>query len=161
MIAGLFLGLLFAILPIPLGAQAAPASHVGQGFGPGYDAAHETTLTGTIQEVVTKHEAGSPAGMHLLVAGAEGVVDTHVGPFLSEDSKEALHVGTPVEIVGATIQLHEKQYFLAREIKVGGTTITVRSARGFLVRGHSDRSVTTKTVSRSEETRSEDSGGAR
>ena len=47
---------------------AAPESRAGQGFGPAYDLAHETTLAGTIQGVVTRPEAGSPAGMHLLIA---------------------------------------------------------------------------------------------
>ena len=132
-IAGLLTGLLFAILAVPLGAQPAPESRVGHGFGPLYDAAHETTLHWTIQEVVTKHAVGSPAGMHLLVAGPQGVVDAHVGPFLSKETKEALQTGTPVRIVGAMASLHGKNYLLARELTVGGTTVTVRSEHGFCV----------------------------
>jgi len=134
--AGLLTGLLFAILTIPLSAQTAPESRPGRGFGPVYDVAHETTLTGTIQEVVTKHTAGSPAGMHLLVAGAHGVVDAHVGPFLSKETKEALQTGMPVQIVGATLSLHGNEYFLARLVTVGGHTITIRNTRGLLVFPH-------------------------
>ena len=74
MIAGVLTALLFAIVAVPLGAQPASESRPGRGFGPVYDTAHETTLNGTIREVVTKHVAGSPAGMHLLVAGPQGVV---------------------------------------------------------------------------------------
>lgn len=142
--AGLLSGLLFAILPIPLSAQAAPEPHAGQGFAPVYDAAHETRLMGTIEEVVTQHVAGSPAGMHLLVASPQGVVDAHVGPFLSREWKDALHTGTPVQIVGSMIQLHETDYFLARELSVGGRSITIRSTRGFLVYPHPDRPLRTK-----------------
>ena len=53
LIAGLLTGLLFAILAVPLGATTAPDSRAGRGFGPAYDAVHETILSGTIQEVVT------------------------------------------------------------------------------------------------------------
>ncbi|MGA8866900.1 MAG: hypothetical protein WB510_08020 [Candidatus Sulfotelmatobacter sp.] len=128
--AGLLTGLLFAILAVPLGAATAPKTRPGQGFGPVYDAAHETTLNGTIQEVVTKHTPGSPAGMHLLVAGPQGVVDTHVGAFLSKQTRAALRVGMPVQIVGAMAPIHGKQYFLAREMTVGGHMVTIRNTRG-------------------------------
>jgi xanthosine utilization system XapX-like protein len=138
-IAGLLTGLLFAILAIPLAATTAPESR-GRGFGPAYDAAHETTLNGTIQEVVTKRVAGSPVGMHLLVAGPEGVVDAHVGPYLTKDTQEALHAGLPVQIVGAVEQLQGKSILLARQLIFGGRTVTVRSENGFLMRAHASRS---------------------
>ena len=130
--AGLLTALLFATLAIPLGAQPAPESRPGRGFGPAYDAAHETTLNGTIQEVITKRTVGSPAGMHLLVVGPQGVIDTHVGPFLSKQTKEALHTGTSVQIVGAMTSLHGKNYLLARLLTVGDHTVTVRSTHGLL-----------------------------
>src|ERR1700691_5191074 len=90
LIAGLLLSLLLATLAVPLGAQPASTTPVAKGFGPVYDAAHEITLDGTIQNVISKHVTGSPAGMHLLVAGQHGVVDAHVGLFLSKETKESL-----------------------------------------------------------------------
>lgn len=155
-LTGLLTGLLFAILTIPLSAQAAPQSRAGKGFGPAYDAAHETTLTGTIEEVVTKHSAGNPPGMHLLVTGPHGVVDTHLGPYLTEETKDALHTGTPIQVVGATTQVRGKQYFLARELSVGGRTITIRNAHGFLVLPHVDRTAKATTTADAEV-----NGGAR
>ncbi len=137
--ARLMIGLLLAVSSAPLGAQQVSESHIERGFGPVYDAAHETTLTGTIQDVVTEHAAGSPAGMHLLVAGPDGVVDTHVGPFLSKQTIEALQAGTPVQIVGAMSSIRGKDYLLARQLSVAGRTITVRSERGILVHEHSPR----------------------
>ncbi len=141
MIAGLLTGLLLAGLAVPLGAQPASESRTGRGFGPVYDAAHETTLNGTIREVVTKHVAGSPPGMHLLVAGPQGVVDAHVGPYLSKQTTETLKAGAPVRIVGAVLSLHGKDYLLARELTVGGRTVKVRSERGVLVPERSARAV--------------------
>ena len=139
MIVGLLTGLLFAIVAVPLGAATVPDPRAVQGFGPVYDAAHETILTGTIQEVVTKHTPGSPAGMHLLVAGATGVVDVHVGPYLGKQTTESLQKGATVRIVGASVSLHGKEFFLARQLTVGSRTVTVRSPHGSLVREHSPR----------------------
>jgi hypothetical protein len=133
-IAGSLAGLLFASLAVPLGAQPASETLVGQGFGVVYDAAHEITLTGTVQEVVTRRMPGRPAGMHLFVAGPQGLVDAHVGPFLSREMKESLHTGTPVQIVGAIASLRGRHYMLARLLTVGGNTVTLRSDHGFLVR---------------------------
>ena|SRR5271156_4207167 len=156
MIAGLLCGLLFATAAVPLGAQPASETRPAGGFGPAYNPAHEITLSGTIQQVVTKHAVGSPAGMHLLVAGPNGVVDAHVGPFLSKETKEALHTGTPVQIVGANVSLHGKSYLLARELSVGGSTITVRGKHGLLA------PVPTRTHARTSRTsKSQPNGGAR
>jgi hypothetical protein len=124
--------LLLAALIIPAGAQE-PKSTVGRGFGPAYDVTHETTLSGTIEDVVTKPPAGGVGGLHLMVAGPQGVVDAHLGSFLSKETKDSLHAGMPVQIIGAPIQLHEKEYFLARELNVDGKTVVIRSERGFLV----------------------------
>ena len=114
MIAGLLTGLLVAVLAVPLGAQTAPPPRADRNVGTVYDAAHEITLRGTIQEVVTRHAIGSPAGIHLLVAGPKGLVDAHVGPRLSKETVEALQAGVPVRIVGSTVSLHGKEYLLAR-----------------------------------------------
>jgi hypothetical protein len=124
--------LLLAILVIPAGAQE-PRSMVGRGFGPAYDVAQETTLTGTIEDVVSKPAAGVVGGLHLMVAGTQGVVDAHLGAFLSKETKDSLHAGMSVQIIGAPMQLHDKEYFLARELNVDGHTVVIRSERGFFV----------------------------
>jgi hypothetical protein len=156
LIAGLLSGLLFAILAVPLGAQPASESRLGRGFGPVYDAAHETTVNGTIQKVVTKHTVGSPAGMHLLVAGPQGLVDTHVGPFLSKQTTAALQAGMPVRIVGANVSMHGRNYFLARQLTVGNNTVTIRNEHGLLrPSGRMARPASRKT------SRTAQNGGAR
>jgi hypothetical protein len=157
LIAGLLAGLLFATIAVSSDAHAASVSRPGHGFGPVYDAAHETTFEGTIQEVVVKHTAGSPAGMHLMVAGPEGLVDAHVGPFMSKQTKEVLQPGVPVRIVGASTTLRGKTYFLARQLTVDGNTITVRSKHGALALGQANH----KRISRSKSSQREQNGGAR
>ncbi|MGH9495101.1 MAG: hypothetical protein ACRD3B_08900 [Candidatus Sulfotelmatobacter sp.] len=133
-LAVLLPAMLLALFPIPSGAQAAAAAP-NRGPIPTYNAAHETTINGTVQQVVTKRTIGSPAGMHLIVTGATGTVDVHVGPFLSKEVREALHTGLPIQIVGATETLNGKQYLLARQLMYGGITVPVRSANGVVLRG--------------------------
>src|ERR1700730_6796047 len=101
LVAWLFVGLISASFTRPSIAETLPQARPERGLGPNYDAAHESTLTGTIQEVVTKHEANTPPGMHLLVAGPQGIVDAHLGPFMNKETKAALVAGMPVQIVGA------------------------------------------------------------
>jgi hypothetical protein len=152
MVAGLLAGLLFAVVAVPVDAQTAPASHAGIGFGPVYDAAHETILSGTIQEVITRHEIGSPAGIRLLIAGPQGLVDTHLGPYLGRETKDALHAGVPVRIVGAMSSLYGREYLLARQLSVAGQTVTVRSEHGLLVRARSAPETNVRTENKTRKT---------
>jgi len=141
----LIAGLLFATMAVSLDAHAASVSRPGRGFGPVYDAAHETTFEGTIQEVVLKHTAGSPGGMHLMVAGPAGLIDAHIGPFMTKQTKEVLQAGVPVRLVGAKTTVRGKTFFLARQLTVDGNTIQVRTPRGFLVMPRSDHPRVGKT----------------
>lgn len=102
-----------------------------------YDMAREITFSGAIQQVVTKHTPGSPAGLHLLVGNSGGIIDTHVGPYLPRDVKEELRTGEPVQVTGIIETFQGKDYLLARVLVVGGRQITVRNEHGFLVRAQS------------------------
>jgi len=122
------------ITEIPLAAQAVKTSQPGRGMFARYQFANEVVLSGTIQQVITRHKFGSPPGMHLLVTGPQGTVDAHVGSFLAKDVQAALRAGTSVKVIGAMEQLHGQQYLLARELTFNGRVINVRSSNGFLVR---------------------------
>ncbi len=130
---GLLPGVLLLLLAAPVFAQPAEEAHAARGVGQ-YDATHEVTINGTVQSVVTKRTVGSPAGMRLLVSTANGTIDAHVGSFLSKDAREALHMGLPLQIVGAMETIRGKQYLLARQLVYGGQTLTVRSSNGMLLR---------------------------
>lgn len=131
--AGLNVALLLAILTSLLTAQRSRESVPPKGPAPAYDAAHEFAFDGTIQAVVTHHEAGSPAGLHLIVSGDMGRVDAHLGPFLTQETRDALHMGLSLHVVGAMKDFHGKPILLARLISFGGRTVIVRSLHGALV----------------------------
>ena len=134
MLSRLLLGLLLGT--IPLAAQTADESRLGRGFGAVYDAARETTVNGTIQQVVTQYVPGSSTGMHLLVSGSYGLVDVHMGPLVSRQTIQALRTGKAVQIWGAVSLLHGQSYFLARQLKVDGHTFTLRTPTGLPVYGN-------------------------
>lgn len=138
---GVLSALLLAITALPLAAQPEAQTHPLRSLGMGYDKAHELTINGTINQIVTKHVAGSPAGIHLLVTGQQGIVDAHLGSFMTRENRSALKPGTAIQVVGAMETIHGKKYLLARELIIGGRTLTIRSSNGMLssaqsMRGH-------------------------
>ena len=135
LIAGSVLGaLLLAITAVPLAAQPAAQSHPLRAVGVGYDKAHEVTINGTVNRIITQHVPGSPAGLHVLVNGERGLVDVHLGPFMSRQTQQELRSGTLVQIVGAMQTVHGKQYLLGRQINFAGRAVTVRNQGGALLR---------------------------
>jgi hypothetical protein len=131
--AGLLIGFLFATFSTQTNAQTAAESRAPRPSPATYDRTNEITLDGTVQEVISEPAPGSPVGVHLLVAGPQGTVDAHLGPYLSNDTRDALRSGESVRIVGAMKQVNGKDYLLARRLILGGRTVTVRTERGFLV----------------------------
>lgn len=139
MVAGLIACALFSVYSNQSSAQPADESSAPRATTHGYDKAHEVTLTGTIEEVVAKPAPGSPIGLHLLVETSSGVVDTHLGPYLAKEVKDALQTGTTVQIVGAMITAHGKDFLLARQLIFSGRLVTVRNANGFLLQAHATK----------------------
>jgi hypothetical protein len=152
---GLLASLLLATLALPVGANAASEATTRAVPSTTYDRAHEITVEGTIETVVKQPEPGSPAGLHVVLESSRGTYDAHLGPYLSKDMQEALHTGTPVQIVGAIETGHGHSYLLARQLTVGGSTVTIRSRNGQLVRAIAPRSARA-----ARETKSQVAGGA-
>jgi hypothetical protein len=115
-------------------ASASKDPSAARGFGFVYDPAREVTLVGTVQEFVTQHIAGSPMGLHVLISTSGKTVDAHIGPVLSKQLQETLHVGELVQVVGVRENVHGKNVLLARQLIYGGRQVTIRNERGFLVR---------------------------
>jgi len=115
-------------------SQPPRTSQPGPGlFRSHYNAAAEIRVDGTIQELVTQHSPGSPAGIHLLIKGTQGIVDAHLGPFVSTGTRAALRSGISIQVVGFMTEVNGKQYLLARQLIFEGRVVTVRSPHGFPV----------------------------
>ncbi|HUB01275.1 MAG TPA: hypothetical protein VL983_01270 [Terriglobales bacterium] len=115
-------------------AATAPAPEAGRGFGFAYDSAKEITVIGTVNRQVARSAGGGPVGTHLLISAGGSLIDAHIGPYISNDNRQALKPGQLVQVVGVNESVHGKDLLLARQIIFNGRLVTVRNERGFLVR---------------------------
>ena len=112
-------------------------AQTGTGAGsPMYDVKTETTIKGTVDnvELVTgtdgrgRHALG---GTHLTVNAEKQTVAVHVGPtaYLTEKGI-TLAKGDTLEILGSRITIDKEAVVIARQIKKGDHTWTLRDASG-------------------------------
>jgi len=97
-----------------------------------YDPKTEVTVTGTVEEVKTyPRKGGGAAGEHLLLKTPDGVLDVHLGPsdFLKEKGFDVA-AGDTIEVTGSKIKGKEAEAIIARQVKKGEKTWTLRSASG-------------------------------
>jgi hypothetical protein len=101
-----------------------------------YDPKTETTITGTVESVENITGAGGRGrrgmgGTHLVVKTEKDAVDVHVGPtaYLTEKGI-TLAKGDRLEILGSRVTVDNETFLIARQIKKGGNTWTLRDASG-------------------------------
>jgi hypothetical protein len=108
--------------------------------------AHDVTMAGTVQEVITTHTLGAPVGIQLVAEGSQGAFTASLGSALSDQVRQSLSPGTPVQVSGVTETIHGKSYLLARKLTVAGDQVIIRNDHGFLV--HSQQRVNNSALSR-------------
>jgi hypothetical protein len=125
---------LLAIAGVSLAwAQSTPP---GQRSSPMYDLKAETTIQGTVQRVeqVTPANAGrgrAAGGTHLIVRAGSEVLTVHLGPTEYLAGKAITFAeGDSVEILGSRVTIDEESVLLARQIKKGDQTWTLRDESG-------------------------------
>ena len=99
-------------------------------IGPKYDAATETTLKGTVEDI--KIVPGPGEGEHLLIKTGDQSILVHVAPgtFLKEMDVEFAK-GDDVEVVGSKIKNAEGQdEILAREVSRKNSSLVLRDKKG-------------------------------
>ena len=99
--------------------------------------AHDVAMAGTVQQVITTHTLGAPIGIQLVAQGSQGAFIASLGSALSDQVRQALTPGTPVQVSGVMETINGKSYLLARKLTVAGDQVIIRNAHGFLV--HSQR----------------------
>jgi hypothetical protein len=128
-IAGLLVGLTFAIAAAPLvaGTAATPAPQY-------YDVRQEVTLTGTVSNVLTQAQRGTIPGSHLLLTTASGSVDASLGRWgLVGKGALSVAVGQQIEVTGVMKTLRNKQIFIVRNVKLGSQVYQIRNQYGIPV----------------------------
>lgn len=114
-------------------AQSSLAARQGSRM---YDVTTETTITGTVESVENITGAGGRGrrgmgGTHLVVKTENDTVEVHVGPaaYLAEKGI-TLAKGDTLEILGSRVKVDNENVLIARQIKKGGNTWTLRDASG-------------------------------
>ena len=127
LIAGLLVGLLFAILAVPLVAHSADSLW-------DYDVRQELTINGTVSSVLERSAPGMIWGSHLVIDTVSGKVDASLGRWALV-GKGALSVtpGQQVEVTGVMKYFNEKQVLLVRTVTVNGKPFAVRNRHGMLI----------------------------
>ena len=105
----------------------------GKGRGArNYNPATEATVKGTVEDVMQTTGNRGGAGIHLSLKTDQGIYDVHVGPaaYVSAQQFE-LAKGDTLEVIGSKANVNGKEILLARQIKKGNSTLTLRDEHGF------------------------------
>ncbi len=95
-----------------------------------YDASTETTITGTVQDVLHP-QMGRMNGTHLLVKTETETIEAHVGPsdFVTGEGF-SFAKGDSVQVLGSRVTIDGKAALIAREVTKDGKTLTLRDKTG-------------------------------
>src|SRR5579862_8300273 len=74
------------------------------------NSAHDIIMAGTVQQLVTTHTTGAPAGFQLAVDGPQGSFTASLGPNLSPEVQQSLSQDVPVQVSGQMQIINGKQY---------------------------------------------------
>jgi hypothetical protein len=111
-------------------AQAAPGPFESSTLS---TPAHDVTMAGTVQELITTHTPAAPTGTQLVAAGSQGSFTASLGSALSDQVRQTLSPDTPIQVSGVMETINGKSYLLARKLTVAGNQVIIRNEHGFLV----------------------------
>jgi hypothetical protein len=133
------LSILAAATLLTIGAVSvvmAQTTGTGRQASPMYDVKTETTIRGTVESVELVSGAGDRdrralGGTHLRVKTEKETLEVHVGPtaYLTEKGI-TLVKGDTLEILGSRVTVDKEPVVIARQIKKGDNTWTLRDAAG-------------------------------
>ncbi len=95
-----------------------------------YDVSTETTITGTVQEVLRPQHSGM-MGTHLTVKTATETIEVHLGPsdFIANAGFNFAK-GDSVRVLGSIVMMDDGEFLIAREVTKDGKTLTLRDKTG-------------------------------
>ena len=132
-----------------------PGQHPGGATTAAYDIKTEVTLTGSVVHVnAVAHGSSATAAQDgtLMLRTDSGTVDVQLAPpaFLTE-KKVKIAKGDTLHVIGSRVTIGDSQVVLAREIRKGNTSWTLRDASGapLWVRPPDDRSARPQRIAAS------------
>lgn len=116
------------ILVLPV---VAPAQGEKDRPGRRYDPATEMTVKGTAEAVTQQQGRRGWDGIHLTLKTEKEILDVHLGPsWFLKKHEMTLVKGDEVEITGSRVKLAGKDALLARILKKGDQSLTLRNEQG-------------------------------
>jgi len=97
-----------------------------------YNAAHEVTIAGVVEDVRDFYcPVNGAVGAHLIIATDAGKVQVHVAPVQFLDSQQRhFAAGDRVEVVGSRVMFQGHQDVIARTIARNGEAVPLRKTDG-------------------------------
>jgi hypothetical protein len=95
--------------------------------------AQDVTMAGTLQQIISTRTPGTPAGIQLVAEGPQGAFTAILGPTLSDQLRQTLSPGAPVQVSGVRETINGQSYLLARKLTIAGSPVVIRNEHGFLV----------------------------
>jgi hypothetical protein len=125
------LGILVGIAALALASPALARGPHGGGGGGMYDPKTVETLSGEVTAVDTIAHGGRSGGVHLTVKTDRETIGVHLGPAWYLD-KHTPHIakGDAIDVEGSRVTYDGKPAIIAREVKKGGETLTLRNTAG-------------------------------
>jgi hypothetical protein len=96
-----------------------------------YNPATETTVSGVVQDVFHPSGRNSNVGTHFSLKTDSGIIEVHAGPqwFLAQQGF-SLEQGNQMTVTGSKQVMAGQDVLIARELKKGDKTLTLRDANG-------------------------------
>lgn len=115
-----------------LGAAIGPALLAQRKAMPRYDTTTEAIFQGTVADVREVDHAGFRGkGLHVTLKTTGETFDVHVGPAAFVQEKNlTLAKGDELEVTGSKVKEEGGSSVIAKSIRKGGTTVTLRDDRG-------------------------------
>jgi hypothetical protein len=113
-------------------AASVAARGPGSAAGRGYDPRTVETVTGEVASVETIPAGkGRSGGVHLMLKTDRETVPVHLGPaWYVEKQKPRIERGDEIQVEGSRVTYGGKPAIIARQVKKGGETLTLRNAAG-------------------------------
>ena len=124
------------VLMVGVAVLACAGSAAGRGpaspAGRSYDPHTVETVRGEVTSVETLPAAsGRSGGVHVTLKTDRETIAVHLGPaWWVEKQKPRIAKGDTVEVEGSRVTYEGKPAVIAREVKKGGETLTLRNAAG-------------------------------
>jgi hypothetical protein len=128
------LGQIGVVAVVVAGGSTLMAAQRGARQGPAnYNVATEVTLAGTVDQVIEIPAPGrGEGGVHLMLRTEAGLTEVHLGPRAFMTGKGFTFAkGDAISVTGSKVRMDDQDVVLAKEVRRGAESLTLRTAEGF------------------------------